>query len=380
MIDFTCGFSRGARMSIKSVKRGFTLVELLVVIGIIALLISMLLPALNRAREQANLVACSANLRGIGQSIQEYAAENRGFMPYGYASMKGGATNLNGDIDYLNVCSCWQWPDSLSRLTNNKAPGDGGTPTYAGYSATNEGNLAIDFLGIFHDYDTSGLGYLPRVSDYQGNPAVLIDVNMFDPRASKAGQATDPGPGSAKIGGGYMSIRQMGSIRRPTDTMMVWCGPQDLSNGISNQPFGVQYGPLAEQLDCSMIESGGNNYGMYYPTPVDGTSYNAYMNPVSEGNLVGHFGYLPVSGVTNKNAQNGGVTMFTVTYLNKDITNPSDNYASFNNMRFRHMNNTTLNALFIDGHVESRKLLQVLAKDVSIQTSTSWGTAPGQGE
>jgi prepilin-type N-terminal cleavage/methylation domain-containing protein/prepilin-type processing-associated H-X9-DG protein len=73
--------SQHAHLHARSRRHAFTLVELLVVIGIIALLISMLLPALSKAREAANSVACLANLRSAGQAMQMYVAEQKGFIP-----------------------------------------------------------------------------------------------------------------------------------------------------------------------------------------------------------------------------------------------------------------------------------------------------------
>lgn len=60
---------------------GFTLVELLVVIGVISLLIALLLPTLNRAREAANSLACLSNLRQIGAAARLHETERRGFFP-----------------------------------------------------------------------------------------------------------------------------------------------------------------------------------------------------------------------------------------------------------------------------------------------------------
>lgn len=69
------------RPAANRMRTGFTLVELLVVIGIIALLISILLPALNSARKSAVALQCAANMRSLGQAFVAYSVENKGRFP-----------------------------------------------------------------------------------------------------------------------------------------------------------------------------------------------------------------------------------------------------------------------------------------------------------
>jgi len=130
-----CSFSdRPGKLPMKTIigrttrRTGFTLVELLVVIGIIALLISMLLPALRKAREAANQVACLSNMKQITQAMLMWTNDNKGWMvgragtSFNMQTTSGGQPKSGGKYtDAVNWIAWQRIMDPITGIKNTKA-------------------------------------------------------------------------------------------------------------------------------------------------------------------------------------------------------------------------------------------------------------------
>ena len=99
-------------------RQAFTLVELLVVIGIIAVLVAILLPALNAARAQSRSVQCMSNMRQVAGSVLAYADANKNRLPWNYFQGDKGELTWNG-ISLLAVSKALSIPVVNDVYTSN---------------------------------------------------------------------------------------------------------------------------------------------------------------------------------------------------------------------------------------------------------------------
>jgi prepilin-type N-terminal cleavage/methylation domain-containing protein len=221
-------------------RRGFTLVELLVVIGIIALLISMLLPALNQVRKQAESTQCLAQLRQCGQVLYIYANQNKGYFPQGVIDSvdklpAGGLIGFAG-----NPAAQLRYPEtapSLNRIVQPQGPDlrlpvPGGTTWNPEWSV---GGMKIFFCPSNYIFDDQAKGppntnsrwpedfsYSSRIRyNYLANP------NPYYPLYHYAGPYPSPSAVNTTLDWRYWDRNKNGTNR---DEYMVKLGDKNASN------------------------------------------------------------------------------------------------------------------------------------------------------
>jgi prepilin-type N-terminal cleavage/methylation domain-containing protein len=308
----------------KALSRGFTLVELLVVIGIIALLVSVLLPALNKARQQANLIDCESRLRQMGQALGIYTSENRGLLPYG--DVRFDPTNTTPWMAGLQPSSnefSWFWDFTLSQQIQANILGSDG--------------LVHNLSPIFQDVDTIDGSYGRYINHYTCNPRVFPD--NWEPQTTSDGSTVAPQ---------YVVPRKLSNIK-PASVFLFWDAPQIVDYG----PGNVAY-EEATEIDCNALELG----SFLFTGVPTGASYN-YVRPAEPGGVVQNY----ISAAVCKAQQ----MKFNVDIMGQAATKglTSEDYF-VTHLRFRHLNNTTLNALCVDGHVENRAVGTFMVMDICI--------------
>jgi prepilin-type N-terminal cleavage/methylation domain-containing protein/prepilin-type processing-associated H-X9-DG protein len=150
----------------------FTLVELLVSIGIIALLVAMLMPVLSRVREQSRRVSCLSNLRSLGQAMYLYAGDYRDRLPNGNGPNDGDPDN--GD---QVLVSLWEQYLSAAAATTFHCPSDADpaprriTNNYI--SMSDSARISYDFYSLYWQPERG-----PMLSRLRGQAPLAWDLGV----------------------------------------------------------------------------------------------------------------------------------------------------------------------------------------------------------
>ena len=197
-----------ARAARNRARPGFTLVELLVVIGIIAVLVGILMPVFARARDQARRTKCLANLRSIGQELFTYANSNRDRLPNGNPP---GVWNDSSAADWVMV----HFAEDLRAAGVFHCPSDrDDEPTDIANALQNEphsARVSYEFYSLFFPGE-----YGPKLARFKGRAPLVWDLDggPRDPDLDKLGPspAENHGPkgGNVLFSDGHAEWKDVG--------------------------------------------------------------------------------------------------------------------------------------------------------------------------